>query len=454
MLFHSYPFLLIFLPATLAGWWLLRDPQARLALLILASYVFYAWWDWRLLPVLMLVTVLAYGLGGVVTRSRLALAAGVILLLLPLAIFKYADFAIRTWNGLARWTGISVTFGELHLILPVGISFFTFGAISYLVDVRRRTTSPATTLLSFAAFVAMFPHLIAGPIVRFADLRAQLETLRSRLSAERLGRAAIFFSLGMGKKLLLADPLAGVADPFFAAPAAAGVADAWLGLLAFSFQIYFDFSGYSDMAVGLAFLLGIEFPLNFLSPYRARNIADFWHRWHITLSTWLRDYLFIPMGGSRGTWPQTIRNLFITMAFGGLWHGASLLFVAWGLYHGLLLVAHRLWQGLGRAMPGFLAPPVTFLAVTLGWVLFRAADLPHAFSSFRALFAGHLGYPSASLRVIFPVLAGAGVAWLLPDTPQLAAAPPRARVAVGMALVLVLALLLIEQDSPFLYFQF
>ncbi len=461
MLFNSYIFVFVFLPLVLLGWWGLRHTRGRLVFLTLASYLFYGWWDWRFLPLMIASTTVDYIAGQHISQSddrrtrRLWLVCSLTFNLSILGFFKYYGFFATSVNQVAARLGLVGLAPVLNIILPIGISFYTFNSMSYTIDIYRRIVRPARSLVHFSAFVAMFPHLVAGPIVRYADIEDQFNDLKSRLPWHQASVGIYFFVVGMAKKLLIADQLAPHVNSYFAAPGAGGMVGAWAGALGYTFQLYFDFSGYSDMAVGLAHLLGIQFPQNFNSPYKAANIADFWRRWHMSLSTWLRDYLFIPLGGSRGSTVATARNLFITMFLGGLWHGANWTFVVWGLYHGVLLGAyHSLrarkwipeWTGLSRAL--------TFFAVVIGWVFFRSETLAKAAHILGMMF-GSAGVGSLHGDYVYAgmIVLAAAIAFLAPNTWEIKLGP-NPRYAYALALLLVLAILLLDKESPFLYFQF
>jgi alginate O-acetyltransferase complex protein AlgI len=466
VLFNSYVFCLAFLPAALAGWWLLPPGRARLGFLTLASYVFYGWWDWRFVPLMLASTSADYLAGWYLGRTpdqRRRRACLVLLLAFNLGIlgvFKYYDFFAGTLNGLGRALGSDPNLPLLRLVLPVGISFYTFNSISYTIDIYRGRLSPARSFLEFAAFVAMFPHLVAGPIVRYADMAPQFSRLERRPQAGWWAMGLWFFVIGMARKVLVADVLAArFVTPLWSQPSRLDTAEAWLAVLAYTLQIYFDFSGYSDMAIGLALLFGFRFPQNFDAPYQSANIAEFWRRWHMSLSFWLRDYLYIPLGGSHGSRLHTARNLVLVMFLGGLWHGAAWTFVAWGLYHGALLAFHAACRARGwvpRIRP--LSVALTFLSVMLGWVFFRSSTLGDATRLFVTLSGvrqgegGNLGL--VATPVGWTVLAvGLVIALRLPDTWHLSL--PRSRsAAVALAIVLVLCVLFFATPSPFLYFQF
>ncbi len=466
MLFNSYVFLLGFLPAVLAAWWLLPSPRARLGLLTAASYFFYGWWDWRFVPLMIASTSADYVAGRYLGRTtdagrrRTCLVLLLVFNLGILAVFKYHDFFVQSLTGLGRALGADVNLPLLRLVLPVGISFYTFNSISYTIDIYRGVLRPARSLLEFSAFVAMFPHLVAGPIVRYADMAPQFERLEPRPTAAAWATGCWFLVAGMVKKVLIADVLAEqFVTPLWHQVSRLDAMEAWVAVLAYTLQIYFDFSGYSDMAIGLAFLLGFRFPQNFNAPYQSSNIGEFWRRWHMSLSFWLRDYLYLPLGGNRGSRLRTIRNLVVVMFLGGLWHGAAWTFVVWGLYHGALLAGHAVLRARGwvpRSRP--LAVLATFLAVMVGWVFFRSESLPQAMqllavmAGVRAGEGGNLALSETPLAGLV-LVGGLAVAWLLPDTWHWRL--PRTRLAaLILALLLTLCVFRFASPSPFLYFQF
>lgn len=395
MLFNSYDFILVFLPAVLAFVYLLRGFGRRwLELwLILASLLFYAWWDVRYLP-LLLGSVLVNYLGALFierTRSRLALAAIIAFNLGLLGYYKYLGFFSRIVSDALAEDPWDLTL--LALILPLGISFYTFQQIGYQID-RFRGEERKHDFVDYVLFVTFFPQLIAGPIVRFTEFLPQMRNLTERLGAKNLLVGLTIFSIGLFKKVIFADTFALYATPVFDT-AATGVAldgqTAWLGVFAYTFQIYFDFSGYSDMAIGLGRMLGINLLLNFNAPYRSTSITEFWRRWHITLGRFLRDYLYFPLGGSRVLPFQQFVNLMIVMLLCGLWHGAAWTFVVWGGLHGLALAAHRLWL---RLFPSHHARgpiwraaawSLTFSFVVVTWVFFRADNLETSLSMLQSM---------------------------------------------------------------------
>ena len=379
MLFNSLLFLLLFLPLVFLGYRMLLGtgrPALVLGWLSLASLCFYAAWAPAFVGLLLL-HVAANGLLARWLPHRGVFAAAIVANLAVLGLFKYADFLVQTVNQLSA-AGLP----SPQLVLPVGISFFTFTQIAFLADLQRGLKADRSPL-RYLLFVTWFPHLVAGPVIHHARVMPQLERAARRPPRALAVQAGLtLFVLGLAKKVLLADTLAGPADAAFEAARAGtslDIASAWSGVLAYTLQLYFDFSGYSDMACGLSLMFGVRLPLNFHSPYRAVGIIEFWRRWHMTLSRFLRDYLYIPLGGSRcSPWRHRV-NLMATMVLGGLWHGASWNFVLWGAVHGVMLVLHQAWRSLSPwRLPTALAVPLTFVLVALAWIPFRAADLDSA----------------------------------------------------------------------------
>jgi alginate O-acetyltransferase complex protein AlgI len=497
MLFSSYTFLFQFLPAVVLAFAAARrhSPRAGILVLVGASLVFYG--AWRPIYLLLLTASIAanFSLGLLMAdplRRRAIGMAGVALNLVLLCYFKYTDFILDSINML---TGAPLPF--LNVVLPLGISFFTFQQIAYLVDVMRGAPVERD-ILSYGLFVSFFPHLIAGPLVHHAEMIPQFKRERTSRSAVLAARGLAIFAAGLFKKVVIADNLAQFVSPVFAhLDAGGGVTTpwAWLATLSYTLQIYFDFSGYSDMAVGLALLFGIRLPVNFRSPYKALSITDFWRRWHITLSRFLRDYLYIPLGGNRLGEQRRYLNLMLTMLLGGLWHGAGWNFLIWGGLHGLYLCVNRLWQE-GHAVvltSGRLATALswlaTFFAVVIAWVFFRAKTLTGAWQMLGSLFgveAGSSAYVSPGiLRVMdLPILIGEeqllmvgggavvmtlAIALWLPNVPQIfgyreyrrereRSAWPRWRPNLAWALLSALAVAIslfgMWQKLEFLYFQF
>ena len=476
MIFSSPVFLFLFLPVVLAVYFLLSGRLRNLWLLG-TSLVFYAWGEPRFVLV-MLASIganylLALGIAGSAGAVRrraflvLAVAANIGLLI----VFKYADFLVGNLNAALEALRVA-PLSLPGIALPIGISFFTFQALSYVIDVYRREVPVQRNPFDLGLYIALFPQLIAGPIVRYHDVARQI--VERAVTRQGFAYGIERFVLGLGKKVLIANTLAVQADLIFAIPADQLTAPvAWLGLVCYTLQIYFDFSGYSDMAIGLGYMFGFRFLENFSHPYVAQSITEFWRRWHISLSTWFRDYLYIPLGGNRGSALRTYRNLVLVFFLCGLWHGASWSFVVWGLLHGLLLVVERM--GLGRAMtrwPRALRHGWTLLFVMIAWVFFRADSLPHALGFLRAMLgaspATGVEHPFA-LFVDGPTLLALG-AGIVGSMPVLAAlrrrlmerSSPAVAVAVGTGEIAALSLILLACSmmlaagtyNPFIYFRF
>ena len=459
MLFNSQAFVLGFLPAVLAAYYGVRTRAARQAVLVAASLLFYAGWDVRFVPALAGLTVANWAVARWwaavpwrAGRRNAILVGGVALNLLVLGVCKYANFLGANVAAL-----LGVGFTPWDIVLPLGVSFFTFQKISYLVDLRRGGRH-VYGLLEFAAFVLFFPQLIAGPLVRHNELIPQFaRDPRGPDLWENLSRGALLFLIGFAKKAGVADTAGMAADAVFGTAGPVGMAAAWAGIGAYGLQILFDFSGYSDMAIGLGRMFGLRLPFNFDVPYRATSIREFWRRWHVTLSRFLRDYVYIPMGGNRGGgWAQG-RNVVATMLLGGLWHGAAWTFVAWGGAHGLALAANGAWHRAGRRMPAPLGWALTLLFVLAAWVPFRAPD----FATALRIYAGALGFAGVgSVRVpgAAVLLLGAAVALLGPSSQAVAldrARPsPWLAGAAGLAAAGLLLLAGGRVPNEFIYFQF
>jgi len=392
MVFSSHLFVYVFLPLALATYYLLPRRARHLGLTLL-SYLFYGWANPSFVLLLLFSTAVDFGAGLVIaghagdapldpggdrtSRQKMAVAVSVITNLGLLGFFKYYNFAIDSWNALAGSAGLDglVATSVLRVTLPLGISFYTFQSMSYSIDLYRGQARVLRDPIDFACYVSLFPQLVAGPIIRFQEVSEQLRHRTHTL--DKFARGAAIFSIGLAKKVLLANPCGKVADLAFDAGSVAPL-DAWYGVVAYAWQIYFDFSGYSDMAIGLGLMLGFVFPKNFDSPYKSKSITEFWRRWHISLSTWLKDYLYLPLGGNRRGEARTYVNLAMVMLLGGLWHGAAWTFVAWGALHGGMLAFER---RLGKEpaywrLPRVVRIAITFFLVLVGWVFFRARAWP------------------------------------------------------------------------------
>jgi alginate O-acetyltransferase complex protein AlgI len=462
MLFNSLEFLFGFLPITYLIFWRLKSKESRYVWLTITGYVFYAFWNYKFCAVMAFSTLVSYLAGrGLlawpeIRRRRICLIVPITVDLLLLGFFKYANFTIATYDSLAQWLHIPLQLHALDIVLPIGISFYTFHTITYIVDSYRGTIKPTRNLFEFSAYVSLFSQLVAGPIVRFRQIEGDLENidLASRAAGRNIGWS--YFVVGMIKKVLIADTIAAMINPLFYSGVKCSTGLAWLMVLGYTFQLYFDFSGYSDMAVGLGHLFGLRLPQNFNSPYKAVNIADFWHRWHISLSTCLRDYLYIPLGGSRGSRWQLYRNVMITMLLGGLWHGANWTFVVWGAYHGLLLVGYRLVGAGFDRWPVVVRRAVTFLLVVIGWVFFRAPNLGVALALLQGMFwwttAVNVPWSYSLLGVV--VLAGVITQFGRNTTEMRHDWGPWSSLGLAGLFGVCVLVIFASQYSPFLYFQF
>jgi alginate O-acetyltransferase complex protein AlgI len=389
MVFNSLHFIWFFLVVYCA--YRLLPHRAQNWLLLVASYYFYAAWDWRFLGLLIASTIVDFSCALAISRAsstgrrRALLCASIAFNLTLLGFFKYFNFFAANLHAIFNGLGWNPDFVTLHVLLPVGISFYTFVTMSYVIDVYRREIPPTRDLLDFAVFVAFFPHLVAGPILRASNLLSQIDAPR-RVTRDQLRDGAWLIAWGYFQKVFVADNLAGLANAAFDPGAPQTGVNILLGVYAFAFQIYGDFAGYSNIARGTSKLMGIELIENFRFPYFVRTPQEFWRHWHISLSTWLRDYLYIPLGGNRGSEWQTRRNLFVTMVLGGLWHGAGWTFVIWGVYQGILLIAYRAaagFQGVNRLLLGaspfarVISWAIMFHLTCYGWLIFRARSASH-----------------------------------------------------------------------------
>ena len=487
MVFSSHLFLFWFLPLTLALYYALPR-RGRNAFLTGASYIFYGWANPLFVVLMFVSTVIDYLAGLLISgqwrrsawhapvvalepggpRSplqRAGLVASIVSNLSLLGFFKYFNFAVGSWDALAVAAGMPDLQLDtaLRVVLPLGISFYTFQSMSYTIDVYRGHARAIRNFTDFSCFVAMFPQLVAGPIIRFSEIAQQLVTRRETI--EKFARGVAFLSLGLAKKVLLANPCGKIADTVFDA-AGTGVLDAWYGITAYAFQIYFDFSGYSDMAIGLGLMMGFVFAKNFDSPYHSASITEFWRRWHISLSSWLRDYLYVPLGGNRLGARRTYLNLAVVMLLGGLWHGAAWTFVTWGAIHGGLLAAERAFgkRPFYHALPRPLRVAATFVLVLFAWVFFRSPDFATAFAYCRSLLGLGAAVPDGARLidglVYSPLylgawLAAAAVTWGGVQTWDWTRRLTPARIAVVVVLFVVsVAVLTTQAYNPFIYFIF
>jgi alginate O-acetyltransferase complex protein AlgI len=461
MLFNSLPFLYAFLPVTYAVFWKLSSRAARHVWLCITGYVFYSFWNYKFCALMALSTLISYLAGLGLLRwerrsvRRFFLVAPITLDLLLLGFFKYGNFALSTLQTVADAAHVSMSIRPLDVVLPIGISFYTFHTITYIVDSYRGNIKPTRSFFEFACYVSFFAQLVAGPIVRFREIEGDLDHIDGRDPQSHLDRGWSFFALGIFKKVIIADTLAATIDPLLAGGGQLTTVTAWLCAFGYAYQLYFDFSGYSDMAVGLGELFGLRLPQNFNSPYKATSIADFWRRWHISLSSVLRDYLYVPLGGNRRGTLTTYRNVLITFLLGGLWHGAKWTFVIWGAYHGILLCLHRVLEKPLSALPATLQRALTFLLVVIGWVFFRADTFEKAAGWLGSMVVWRSGSPSVSVLFACAFLAAAVVAHGFPNTFQLKHKwSPVMSLGIAAAFGVVLMLMSAGHESPFLYFQF
>ncbi len=473
MVFSSTIFMMVFLPLFLLAYYI-TPARYHSHIIILGSYIFYGWWRVDFLLMCAGVTFFSYIVSLYIVKypaqSKKFLALGVGGNLATLAYFKYCNFGIDSMNAILGYIG-EPGFTPTHVILPIGISFHIFQAVSYLIDIYRKDARPAEKFIDFMAFSSLFPQLIAGPVIRYKDLEDQF---RNRVhSWEKFNEGALRFAMGFSKKVFIADTLAPIADNAFALSDPSAL-DAWLGILAYTAQLYYDFSGYSDMAIGIALMMGFRFVENFNHPYISHSITEFWRRWHMSLSTWLRDYLYIPLGGNRKGPVRTYINLVLTMLLGGLWHGANWTFVIWGAWHGGLMAIERALGGkTGSPYPKLIALPLTFILVLIGWVMFRAPHVTTAFGMYAGMIgmngmtlSDNLAWSITNLQIVTLV-----VAYVLVFRAFFIKIPTPAVVdgeqttwaynigvarQVGICALFTLGLckLVAQSFSPFLYFQF
>ncbi len=467
MLYNSFVFIFLFLPCILVAYYgVAACFPARMAnlTLVAGSLVFYGYWEWRNVFLIIASLGVNYGISILLLRHRRKwlLITGISLNLLCLGYYKYAGFFLANLDAL-----LPGALPVLRLALPLGISFFTFQQIAFLVDTYQGKAVEAD-FSRYCLFVTFFPQLIAGPIVHHTEMMPQFKRPGAkRFNAENFSAGLLMFTIGLAKKVMVADNLAPIADLVFNDPAQAGTLDAWAGSLAYMLQLYFDFSGYSDMAIGLGKFFNIDIPQNFNSPYKAASVADFWRRWHITLSRFLREYLYIPLGGNRRGPDRTRFNLFVTMLLGGLWHGANWTFVFWGGYHGALLLLHRWWRRSGFQMPAAVARTSTFFAVLVGWVFFRAASVSDAFKVLGAmsrldrLVTGQSVQFSFGIEMVVGILCAVLMVLFAPNSNSITTRHRfQIRYAVACGVLFFLCLLamneavITNEPTKFLYFDF
>lgn len=477
MVFSSHIFLFYFLPLALLLYY--AAPRAGKSLVLtLVSYVFYGWWSPWFVFLMLGSTIIDYGCGKMITadgasvgKRKAGVWVSVLVNLGVLAFFKYSGFFAGSIGAVASWidpeTTVAMPEFFYNIVLPVGISFYTFQSMSYSIDLYRGHAKPARNFTDFACYVSMFPQLVAGPIVRYGSVADQLQEREHTMSGFVAGFTR--FNYGFAKKIILANPMGQIADACFGAgEGSLGTPMAWIGVTAYAFQIYYDFSAYSDMAIGLGKMFGFQFPENFNSPYKSKSITEFWRRWHISLSSFLRDYLYIPLGGNRKGEVRTYINLMLVMLIGGFWHGAQWTFIVWGAIHGGMLALERL---MGRdswyaKLPNPLRVGITFGIVLITWVFFRAENFEVASRYLAAMFGlqgdGFNEGPAAILQAslirpatIFFFVLTAAVTWFKPRTADLLEVTTTPKIVFGLVmLVVAVALMFTQGFNPFLYFQF
>lgn len=472
MLFNSYEFIFIYLPIVLMGYFTLARvfyDKAAKYFLIISSVAFYSYWDIRNLPVLLVSILVNFVIGQrlAVNRNKNVLLLGILFNLLLLCYFKYTGFML---DNIALLTGVSISHAEI--ILPLGVSFFTFTQTAYLVDAYRGETK-AYSKSDYLLFVTIFPHLIAGPIIYHKDMIPQFsQKYRYHFDIDSFAKGSTWFIIGLFKKVVIADFLSNIANVVFAQTQHLSILEAWGGSLAYTLQLFYDFSGYSEMAIGIALMFNYDLPINFNAPYKACSIIDFWRRWHITLSTFLKNYLYIPIGGNRNG--HHMRNILITMFLGGLWHGAGWTFIVWGCIHGLFICVNHLWRKTKVQLPKVVSWILTFNAVNVAWVFFRAETFQQAFGILKAMVDFQsFAYPYSRALVrwvpsnwlskdflftsndvlwIFLFLI-ASVAYLSTEE-WMEKFKPKGYAAVLFAMIFVYTVSQLNKMSTFLYFQF
>jgi alginate O-acetyltransferase complex protein AlgI len=480
MLFNSIEFLLVFLPVCLFVWYSVKRTSLRLFLLICFSCFFYGYLDYRFVGLLLLSVMIDYFCGANVykyidtdkRRAKKWMIVSVVSNLTILGFFKYFNFFIDTVFSILPENGI-LTKPTLQVVLPAGISFYVFESMTYSIDIYRKKSRAAESFLHLAVFISMFPRLIAGPIVKYNDIEQQLRNIKSKPEYSQMHMGLFMFTLGLTRKLFIADYFATWASAFFDNQIPGQFIVSWAGVLSYSFQIYFDFSAYSEMAVGLGKMLGFEFPQNFRSPYKAKSFSDFWTRWHISLSQFLRDYLYIPLGGNRNGQLVMYSSLMITMLLGGLWHGASWMFIIWGLLHGIYLVIEKMIEKKKDVSTIPLYGAFVFIGVCIAWVFFRSTDLHFAVHTIKSCLLlngiedfNTEKYTSLGMQIPEFIKNTGGIKHLFciaicivfvktsPNVFEIKNHYHKKWVIALSAVLLFICILNVEKPSPFIYFQF
>lgn len=455
MLFNSYQFILLFFPLVFTVFFcLIKFDRIDLAKfwLLLASLFFYAFWDTKFLPLLMISILFNFLLGKIIFSSfsqrKIILIMGIVVNLLILMYYKYLGFFQSLFSNNA----------QKNMMIPLGISFFTFTQIAYLIDIYKKKTT-SSNLISYCLFVTIFPHQIAGPILHHNEMIKQFDDKKTYLfSILNCSQGLFLFSLGLFKKVLIADSLLPIVSSVFNISLTSfSLIQAWVGAIAYSLQLYFDFSGYSDMAVGLGLFFNVKLPINFNSPYQANSIIDFWRRWHITLSIFLKDYLYIPLGGNKNNIILKYRNLFLTMLLGGLWHGAGWTFILWGILHGIFLIINHLVRDLKIFINNTFSRIITLVCIVLSWVVFRSESLEQSYNILKSMLGFGQGYLRGTNR--FDILLICGLVFsvlLLPNSNYYVSKIENKPIRYGLitAILFFLSFINLDQISEFIYYQF
>lgn len=470
MLFNSIEFLFIFLPIVFSVYFFLNKQKlVTLATgwLVIASLYFYAYWKLDYLPLILISMIFNYSIGKTLSldnlkiNKRFVMLLGISLNVLLLFYFKYFDFLISNINYV-----LHSDFNYMHLALPLGISFFTFQQIAYVVDSYKGLTKEYD-FLSYALFVTFFPQLIAGPIVHHGEMMPQFERLRNRfINHKNIMLGMFFIAIGLSKKILIADNFSVFVGEMFDNTSILSFWESWIASLSYTFQLYFDFSGYCDMAVGIGYLFNILLPQNFNSPYKADSIQDFWRRWHITLSRFLRDYIYIPLGGNRNGIFKTYRNLFYTFLIGGIWHGANWTFIIWGVLHGFAICLHRFFSNINLKIPRVINIIMTFSFIDFAWVFFRAKSVARAWSIIKSMFMQNgysdlvidklrFSFQDGNIKMSLFLFIGTILLLFLPNSNELShKIKPNFLCGIIVLVLLLISILQLSKFSEFLYFQF
>ncbi len=461
MLFNSYSFLFLFLPINIFLFYFLSKTQNSKLLviyLLIASLIFYSIDNIQYLPLLIISVFINYLFGQIIKKNKnfkrkLYLIISIIFNLFLLIFFKYSSFLILDILNFNELSADKIYFYQGQI--PLGISIYTFTQIGFLVDTYLKETYDSN-FYKYSLFVILFPHILAGPIIHHKKIITQLEGESFyKFKLDNLVYGIILFVIGLSKKVLIGDNIGPYADTMFDDPALFGVIGSWIGSLAYTFQLYFDFSGYSDMAIGLAIMTNIKLPINFNSPYKSVSLIDFWKRWHITLSTFLKDYLYIPLGGNRFGSFRRYQNIFITMILGGIWHGANFTFIIWGFIHGIGIIANHLTKQYFKRLPNFISIFITFLFVNFAWVIFRANSISDAIVIYRNMFdLNNINYDEINIGIVYIIIC-MFIVFILPNSQEILKLIKKNTINVSIiSFLFFLNIISINLYSPFIYFAF